>query len=94
MLPDLDFVSFIHSLVDESDAADRSTLSRIALNALFDADMFPVNIREVLQMQRKHSALAMSFLMWCSFNPIVHQGWSEIAREQLECYLICGGDSP
>lgn len=87
MLHEIDFVSFIHDLTDQKSERDRSIMARVALNALYDAELFPVDLSEVMSLRGKHAVLTRAFISWCLLEPIAFQRWSEFASSALIPYV-------
>lgn len=75
---------------DEKDQSDRRTMARVALNALYDPDVFPVDLSDVIKLRGKHGAITRSFLSWCSLKPTAFYSWSEDMCRPLTAYLERG----
>ena len=87
MLHKLDFVAFVHGMKDHKDQDDRRVMARVVLNALYDAQVFPVDLSEVVRLTGKHGALARAFLSWCALNPEVYCSWTDEMCAPLTKYL-------
>lgn len=77
MLYDLDFVSYIKRMTDEDQQADRRVMARVALNALYDSEAYPVDLSEILRLHSINRSLTRAFLLGCSLRPEVFQSWSD-----------------
>jgi len=87
MLHPIDFVTYVRL---KSDLMDRSLLARIALNALYDYERYPVDLSELAELCCESRVMARAFLAWCAIDP---EEWSSWPQPLCECLfkLVPGG---
>ena len=60
-----DFFQLIRQMTDADDQDDRKVLIHVALNALYAPDIYPVDLSELMGMNKKHVMVARGFLSSC-----------------------------
>lgn len=67
---------FVHAIeMDKYSSRDTPVLARIALNALVDAERFPVDLSEVRALGIDASLAARAFLAYMANNPSEFSSW-------------------
>ena len=85
MIYPADFVSFVRKKAKP--AAEQVVLARIALNALYDPEIYPVDVHELMLLHNENRVMAKAFLSYCAINPKEYSNWSELLCEEL--FAIC-----
>lgn len=94
MLCPFEFFDLIRKMIDPHDQDDRKVLIRIALNALYAPDAYPVDLSELMGMQEKHVVLARGFLARCALEPQLYYRLTDDRVRRLRTYLMGGGLRP
>lgn len=79
MLHPADYVHYI-----ETAGINKPLLARIALNALYDSDAFPVDLSELNTLDSRGGQMARAFLDWCGTDPTQFSSWAEDGVERLK----------
>lgn len=74
---------FLNHALTLAPGASRVTSLRVVLNALFDADQYPVDLTELLALPERDRALAFAFLSSCAAHPGEHTSWPSWALRNL-----------
>lgn len=83
MVPE-DYIGFVCRT--KIDAEHRDVMARLALNQLFDADRYPVRLKEVMLLPYEERMRARSFMEYCAIHPSLRFSYPLInVREVLLC---------
>lgn len=85
MIYPADFVSFVRKKTKPVE--EQIILARIALNALYDPEMYPVDVHELMLLHNENRVMAEAFLAYCAINPKEYSGWTELSCQEL--FAIC-----
>lgn len=60
-----------------SSKADQKVMARVALNALFAPDRYPVDLSEIALLRSDHKLMTRAFLARCALEPSHYLSWSQ-----------------
>lgn len=61
-------VNYVGYIDQVRDAGERVLMARIALNVLYDADQYPVDVSEILSLSPLSFAASRSFMAWSAIQ--------------------------
>jgi len=70
-----DFVGYLRKRAKCAD--DRLVMARIALNALYDPQLYPVDVFEVMRLRNESRVMTEAFLAFCAVNPQQYCSWDD-----------------
>lgn len=72
-------VNYVGYIGQVQDASEQVLMARIALNVLYDADQYPVDVSEMLSLSPLSFAASKSFLAWSAIQHNYSTWTSDIA---------------
>lgn len=68
---------FIAAVKKTKSPDEKSLMARVALNALYDPERFPVDLSEVMALPQESKMLVRGFMAYCAINPSEYLSYSD-----------------
>jgi hypothetical protein len=67
---------------------EKSLMARVALNALYDPERFPVDLSEVMALPQESKMLVRAFMAFCAINPGKYLSYSDSLLPRLTHFIV------